>query len=182
MKRIPNWASVAGEQFTRKIFELDPDTITMFGFHKDTKHDDPKLSEDKAFMAKSIRLVKAVDIAVGCLGPDLAPLETQLYELGARHIAMNCRPHHWPVVGKALMHVFDECVTRKLSPEDREAWVIIYNFLSYHMVRGLVATKPCLAGTAPLPEESLGEVLTTPAPNNKKSESTTSTKAEAKGK
>jgi hemoglobin-like flavoprotein len=164
VRQIPNWDATAGEMFTRKIFELDPETIVMFGFPASTKYDDPKLSEDKAFMAKSIRLLKAIDVAVGCLGPDLQPLEEQLLDLGARHTAMNCRPHHWPVVGKALMHVLGVCLGDRLSSADRESWTVIYNFLSFHMVRGLLQKKPILAGTAPLPEESRIQVLTTPAP------------------
>lgn len=175
VKRIPKWDVVVGEKFLRKVFELDSSTITMFGFPGNIKYDDPKLSEDKAFLAKSSNLLKAIDIAVGCLGPDLSPLENQLLELGARHTVMNCRPHHWPVIGKALMFALDECLDSKLSEEDKEAWTVIYNFLSYHMVRGLLKKKPCLAGTAALPEEATrSEFLTTPAPKEMVNASPTS--------
>lgn len=164
LRCIPKWEATAGEMFVRKIFELDPETITMFGFAADTKYDDPALSDDAAFMAKSTRLLKAIDVAVGCLGPDLSPLEQQLLDLGARHTAMNCRPHHWPIVGEALMYVLGSFLGDRLGKEQRESWTVIYNFLSFHMVRGLLQSKPILAGRALLPEESKTHVLTTPAP------------------
>lgn len=49
VRRITNWETVAGEMFTRKIFELDSDTITMFGIPADTKYDDSKLSDKQDF-------------------------------------------------------------------------------------------------------------------------------------
>jgi hemoglobin-like flavoprotein len=146
IKKIPNWPGITGELFLRKIFELDPETITMFGFPADTKYDDPSLASDPIFMGKAVRLIKAIDMAAGFLGPDLQPLEDKLFQLGARHAAMQCRPQQWPMVGEALFYVFEQCMRGGGSTKSvRTSWTTIYNFLGYHMIRGLVDKCPRLA-------------------------------------
>ena len=145
VRKLPNWLPITGELFLRKMFELDPETKTMFGFPEDTRHDDPALKNDEKFMTKGIRLIEAVDIAIGFLGPDLDPLEQTLFELGGRHVERQCRPHHWPIVGMALFYVFEQCLGDEFTFDLRESWTIMYNFLSYHMIQGLLAKCPALA-------------------------------------
>jgi hemoglobin-like flavoprotein len=144
VKKIPNWLPIAGELLLRKMFELDPETITMFGLPADTRFNDPELKNNKHFMAKGMRLVQAVDTAIKFLGPDLEPLEDTLVELGTRHVARHCRPHHWPVVGDALFYVFEVGLGDQFTDEIREAWTIMYNFLGYHMIQGLLKQCPAL--------------------------------------
>ena len=74
VKKIPNWKDLTGEMFMRKCFELDPSTKDMFGF-PDVQHDDPSLSTNKEFIAKGVRLIMAVDTAIGFLGPDLGKFQ-----------------------------------------------------------------------------------------------------------
>ena len=145
IRTIPHWAEVTGELFLRKMFELDPETISMFGFPSNTRYNDPRLRFDEKFMTKAIRLIEAIDIAVGFLGPDVGPLEETLFELGGRHVARKCKPHHWPMVGAALFDVFDQCLGPELTYEIKEAWTVLYNFMGYHMIRGLLAKCPELA-------------------------------------
>jgi hemoglobin-like flavoprotein len=165
VKRIPKWEHVFGEIFLRKIFELDSDTIVMFGFPEDTKFDDPALRDNAKFMGKAIRFIKGIDMIVNFLGPDLLPLETELFDLGGRHGYMNCRPHHWDVVGHALFYAFDETIMKdKFTPEVRDSWIIIYNFLSFHMIKGMLAKFPHLADDQPKP--STKGVLERPAKKN----------------
>lgn len=97
----------------------------LFGFPEDTRYDDPKLSENARFMTKGSRLIKAIDMAASFLGPDLEPFETQLYELGWRHIAMQAQPEHWPFVGEALLCVFEDCMIGGITKEERESWIIV---------------------------------------------------------
>jgi hemoglobin-like flavoprotein len=137
---IPKWYALTGETFVRKIFELDPSTIKMFGFPEDTKYDDPSLSKSRKFMDKAVKLIKAVDMAIGFLGPDLEPLQDTLYDLGKRHAAMGCKPEHWPVVGKALFYAFEKHMLGGFKNDElRDSWTLVYNFLSYHMIQGLNA-------------------------------------------
>ncbi|KAL3904729.1 MAG: hypothetical protein SGARI_004791 [Bacillariaceae sp.] len=78
-------------------------------------------------------------MAVAFLGPDLEPLEEQLYQLGWQHIAMKALPSHWPVVGDALLAVFEDCMIGGFSDAQRDSWIKIYSFMGYHMIQGLTA-------------------------------------------
>ena len=145
VRNTPDWLPVTGELILRKMFELDPEIIPIFGFPEDTRFDDPELTNNEAFMTKGISFVKGVDTSIGFLGPELETLEHSLRELGARHVARKVHPHYWPVVGEALFHVFEVGLGDEFSGELREAWTIIYNFLGYHMIQGLLTECPSLA-------------------------------------
>jgi hemoglobin-like flavoprotein len=114
----------------------------MFGFPEDTRHDDPKLSENRKFMMKGYTLIKAIDMAVGCLGPDLSALEKELFVLGKRHVVLDCRPSQWETVGFALFDVLEEYMGDDFTQETRHAWSIMYRFWGYHMIQGLLCGKP----------------------------------------
>ena len=101
----------------------------MFGFPADTHHDDPDLSFNKDFINKGVRLMLAIDTAVGFLGPDLAPLESTLQALGGRHVARGCKPRHWPIVGAVMFFIFEQGLGDEFTPELRKAWTVMYNFL-----------------------------------------------------
>mmetsp|Transcript_4767 Transcript_4767/g.12113 ORF Transcript_4767/g.12113 Transcript_4767/m.12113 type:complete len:463 (-) Transcript_4767:107-1495(-) len=137
--RIPSWDIRTGDIFMRHLFRLAPPTIELFGFPSDTRFDDPSLSNNKMFIGKGSRLIKAFDQAASFLGPDLEPFEAQLYELGWRHVAMKAQPEFWPVVGEALMCTFEDCMIGGFTAQEREAWTIIYNFMGFHMIQGLTA-------------------------------------------
>ena len=166
VRKIPNWLPVTGELILRKMFELDPEIITIFGFPEDTRFDDPELKNNEIFMTKGIRFMQAVDTAIGFLGPELETLEHSLLELGARHVARKVRPHHWPAVGEALFCVLEVGLGDEFSGELKEAWRIIYNFLGYHMIQGLLTECPSLAEPpvypAP-PSEAKGSEASNPA-------------------
>ena len=120
------------------MFELEPDCIPMYGFPLDTKYDDPALSNNEKFVKKGITFIVMVDIALSYLGPDLEPLEVQLVDLGSRHVAKHCKPKHWPMVGVALFHTLEQLLGDKFTKEIQDCWVTLYNFLGYHMIRGLI--------------------------------------------
>jgi hemoglobin-like flavoprotein len=135
---IPDWAKVTGDLFLRYIFKLEPGTIQLFGFPGDTSFLDPALTENIKFKTKGELLIKAIDTSVQLLGPDMQPLEGVLFDLGKRHVSMKAQPEFWPVVGEALFLVLEECMGLDgFSPEVREAWTVLYNFLGYHMIKGL---------------------------------------------
>jgi hypothetical protein len=123
--KIPNWSQVTGDSFLRNIFRLAPAAVVLFGYPADTDPNDPALSDNKEFVAKGARLIKAIDMAVSFLGPDLEPLEEQLYQLGWGHIAMKALPAHWPIVGDALLAVFDEFMIDGFTKKEREAWITV---------------------------------------------------------
>lgn len=81
--------------------ELIPKRSLLFGFPPKTKWDSPALSNYKVFLEKGVKLIRAIDMSVVFLGPDLDPLKEELYRLGWQHTAMKALPQHWPIVGEA---------------------------------------------------------------------------------
>ena len=139
IRRIPNFESVAGELLLRKMFEIDEAFRVQFGFNKDTDANDPAIYQDKKFVMHGVALVIAVDKAIDFLGPDLEPLEMELEELGRRHIHMGAKPEYWPLVGDALFHTLGAALGEKFDSKLQKSWTVVYHFLAYYMIRGLLA-------------------------------------------
>jgi hypothetical protein len=121
-----------------RIFELEPDSIRMIGFLPGTKFDDPALSTNEKFVKTGIAVVVMLDTVLSLLGPDLEPLEEQLIELGRRHVARQCKPKHWPMVGVALFYTLQTLLGDKFTKDVQDCWIVLYNFLGYHMIQGLI--------------------------------------------
>jgi hemoglobin-like flavoprotein len=121
-----------------RMFELEPECIRMFGFPSDTKFDDPALSTNDKFIKKGTTFIAMLDIALTLLGPNLAPLEAELVKLGGRHVARQCKPKHWPMVGVALFYTLEMLLGYKFTKEVQDCWIVLYNFLGYHMIQGLI--------------------------------------------
>jgi len=138
IRKIPNFESVAGELLLRKMFELNPAFRVQFGFTEDADWNDPKVYQDKKFMMHGIALVVAVDKAVDFLGPDLEPLELELEDLGRRHIHMCAKPEYWPEVGEALFYALGLALGDDFDDKLKKAWTVVYHFLAYYMIRGLL--------------------------------------------
>ena len=132
--------------FQLESFLLEPETRDMFGF-PNAQHDDPELSKNYSFIQKGARLVEAIGTAVSFLGPDLGPLENVLFQLGMRHVARRCKPKHFPLVGEVLFYIFEVATGDAFTFKVRTAWIQIYNFLSHHMIKGLLYADPSLAPT-----------------------------------
>lgn len=145
IKDIPNWSSTLGVAFMRYIFKhTGAEGKRLMGYPANVEWDDPALATDPAFRKKGMRLIEAIDMALGFLGPDLSPLEKTMVDLGRRHYYMDCQPKHWPLVGEALFDVFRESMGKDgtyFTQDVEEAWTVIYNFLGYHMIAGLNAEK-----------------------------------------
>ena len=149
VKEIPNWNIDLGVAFMRYIFKhTGAEGRKLMGYPADAQWDDPAFATDPTFQKKGKRLIEAIDMALGFLGPDLSPLETTMVDLGRRHYYMNCQPEQWPLVGEALFDVFRESMGKDgslFTHDVEEAWTIIYNFLGYHMIKGLKAEKAAVA-------------------------------------
>jgi Globin len=136
---IPKWDTVVGDLLLRYIFKIEPAMIELFGFPLDTtNYADPELSNNKKFVTKSVVFIKAFDTAVQLLGPDLHPLQEVLFDLGKRHVHMKAQPEFWPIVGEALFLVFEEQLGERFHDDFRTAWTVMYNFLGYNMIQGLL--------------------------------------------
>jgi hypothetical protein len=134
----PDWQKKAGTAMLRKLFELDADFRVQYGFGIDCDWNDATVYKDPRFEAKGVSLISMLDKAIDSLGPDLEPLEVELQTLGRRHILMEALPEHWVCIGHALLHAVEQSLGEDFTPSDKESWSMVYNFMAYNMVIGLV--------------------------------------------
>lgn len=120
------------------MFELDPAFRTKFGFSKDADWNDPSVYKHPRFVTHGIALVAAFDKAIDFLGPDLEPLEMELQDLGRRHTRMSALPEYWPIVGEALFFTLEQALGEDFNEEIKKSWSVVYHFLAYHMIKGLL--------------------------------------------
>jgi len=139
VKRVKNWENVLGAVFLQKLFEIAPELQQLWGFESGKLH--PSVFKEEKARQKGAALLLAVGNAVDLLGPEMEPLEQELFALGRRHIHMKAEAHHWPFVGEALMYTMKRTLRTRFTDYDEAAWREIYAFLSYWMIEGLVAEK-----------------------------------------
>lgn len=58
-----------------------------------------------------------------------------LEDLALRHVAYGVKPHHYPMVGAALLEMLAEIVGDAFTPATRAAWTKAYGDLSALMIR-----------------------------------------------
>jgi len=148
-----------------RLFEIAPELQQLWGFESGKLH--PSVFKEEKARQKGAALLLAVGNAVDLLGPEMEPLEQELFALGRRHIHMKAEAHHWPFVGEALMYTMKRTLRTRFTDYDEAAWREIYGkpideqkvpvllkmcnsdvvfihpsaFLSYWMIEGLVAEK-----------------------------------------
>ena len=139
VEKTPNFLDVGGELLLRKMFELDSAFRVHFGFPEDADPNDPVVYQNPQFRQIGFKLFAVFDKAIHFLGPDLEPLEEELRDLGRRHIHMGALPEHWPLVGQALFHTLEQMLGDQFSGKTKASWEVVYHFMAYNMVMGLVA-------------------------------------------
>ena len=138
IEKTPNFLDVGGELLLRKMFELDVAFRVHFGFPEDADPNDPVVYQNPQFRQIGLKLFAVFDKAIHFLGPDLEPLEEDLRDLGRRHIHMGALPDHWPLVGQALFHALEQMLGQ-FSGKTKDSWEVVYHFMAYNMIMGLVA-------------------------------------------
>ena len=133
----PDWQKKAGVTMLRKMFELDPGLSKQYGFGKDWHT--PSGYMNPRFEAKAVVLIAMIDKVIVSLGPDLEPMEVELQSLGRRHVLMEAQPENWVSMGSALFHTLELALGKEFTPSDKSSWSVVYNFLAYNMIIGLVA-------------------------------------------
>lgn len=107
-------------EFYRRLFELAPDTRTMF-----TRQID-------------LQARKFADMLAWVIGHLEKPDELcrEMRELGARHSRYGVRVDHYAPVGSALIWMFQQALGDRFTPEMEEAWLEAYAFISLEAERG----------------------------------------------
>jgi len=143
VEEINNHLAVVGELLMRKIFELHPPFRVQFGFQANTDPDDPVVYQDPTFVAHGMagwRSLGQSNRPFHALGPDREPLESELNEIGRRHIHMNALPDHWPIFEEALLfYALKELLGSAFNEKVKKSWKVFYHFLVYQVIMGLLA-------------------------------------------
>ena len=122
---VERQADVAALVFYRRLFELAPGLRPLF--RSDIQEQAKKLME---MLAVALNLLDRP-----------AELAGELEDLGARHAGYGTRPEHYAIVKQALVDMFDEVMGGGFTPEMRQAWGELYDFIEAAMLRGAAVAE-----------------------------------------
>lgn len=123
--RVEPQAPLAALEFYRLLFEMAPGVRPLF------KSDIEEQSD---------KLMEMIGLAVNLTDrPDT--LETELRELGARHLDYGTRDEHYAVVGAALLGMLAKVLGDEFTPATREAWTEFYGFMADVMKQGAAEAR-----------------------------------------
>jgi hemoglobin-like flavoprotein len=121
--------------FSKRLFELEPEAKTLFGFQKDTQLEELKTST--RFVNHASNFVRMFDKAVEMIGPDTDMLTDILLDLGEKHAAYGVRPEYFPSMGTALIGSMKiMLVAEDFNAQVEQAWYELFGAMSYDMIRG----------------------------------------------
>ncbi|TAJ73901.1 MAG: hemin receptor [Phenylobacterium sp.] len=112
-------------RFYDRLFALRPDVRPLFA---------SSLADQQHKLASTLAVV------VGGLD-DFEALRGAVSALGRGHVAYGVSEAHYAAVGAALIWSL-EAETGSLLPEEREAWIEVYGFLSTVMMRAARSAAP----------------------------------------
>jgi hemoglobin-like flavoprotein len=111
---------VAALVFYQRLFELAPGVRPLFKTN---------------ILEQSQKLMDMLALALSLLErPD--ELTSELEQLGARHVRYGARPEHYATVRRALLDMFASMMADQFTPQMREAWAELLNFIEAAMLRG----------------------------------------------
>jgi hemoglobin-like flavoprotein len=110
------------ELFYGKLFSLAPDVRVLF------KND---LKE------QGRNLTAMMSVAIASLSQPERIL-TAVRQLGRRHAAYGVQPHHYTVVGTALLWALETTLGEAFTPEVESAWTDVYRLLASTMQEAAV--------------------------------------------
>ena len=109
----------AAARFYELLFEQAPQTRELFV--NDLERQGVELMSKLGLIVAEIQNIEG-----------LVPV---LEDLALRHVAYGVKPHHYPLVGAALVGMLAEIVGDDFTPEARGAWTKAYGDLSALMIR-----------------------------------------------
>jgi hemoglobin-like flavoprotein len=119
-------AGAAADIFYDRLFEIAPDTRTLFP---------EDMTDQKA------KLMQMLGTAVNGL-KDLDAIVPAVQELGARHNGYNVTDAHYDSVGAALIYTLGKGLGDDFTPEAEEAWTEVYMLLAGVMKDAQKAAAP----------------------------------------
>jgi len=112
-------AQEAGRMFYERLFKLDPSLRPMFD---DVENQARKLMQ---MIASAVALLRKPD--------ELFPI---VEELGRRHVRYGVADSHYQTVGAALIWTLEQGLGDAFTPEVRDAWVAMYDAVTWVMRHG----------------------------------------------
>ena len=117
-----------------RFFEAEPTALRVFTFGKDTELNEeffksPRLLHHASFF------IKMVDRAIALLGPDIELLTEIMLDLGKQHSEFGVKKSYYPPMGQALIKTLEELLGDKFKKSHKDAWLEVYQALSYDMIR-----------------------------------------------
>ncbi|MGD1876859.1 MAG: globin domain-containing protein [Kiloniellaceae bacterium] len=113
----------SAERFYEILFAMAPETRDLFV--------NDMVQQGAELMSKLGLIVAELQ--------NLAGMRPILEDLALRHVAYGVKPHHYALVGSALLQMLDEVVGDDFTPETRDAWAKAYGDLSDLMIRSAYA-------------------------------------------
>lgn len=117
------------------MFEASPSARQVFIFGKEELTEE--FYKSKRLRAHAVFFVKMIDRSLALLGPDVELLTDILLELGAKHRNFGVSKSHYPPMGQALLGTVEELLGDKYTDDVKDAWVEVYQAMSYDMIRAL---------------------------------------------
>lgn len=128
---VERHAQIAALSFYQKLFERAPHLRPLFR---------------TGIEEQSAKLVEMLALAVNMTDRPGA-LETELRELGARHLEYGTRDEHYDLVAEALLAMLSDVLGPAFTPATRSAWVSFYVYMAEAMKKGAAAALA--SGTVP---------------------------------
>lgn len=118
--RVESQAQIAALAFYRRLFELAPEVRPLF---------------TSGIEEQASKLMETLALAVN-LTDRPGSLETELRQLGARHVMYGVVDEQYDVVGRALLDMLSDVLGSDFTPATRAAWTEFYTFVADTMKQG----------------------------------------------
>ena len=124
---IERQSHVAALVFYRRLFDLDPSLRPMF---------------QTDIEVQSRKLMEMLAVALSLLERP-GELESELEQLGARHVGYGVVNAHYETVGSAMLGMLSEVLASDWTLDTQAAWTELYGFISNAMKRGAAKLAAC---------------------------------------
>jgi hemoglobin-like flavoprotein len=121
--------------FLSRLFVLDPSALDVFTFGKNITLNEEFFKSDHLVRHAKF-FIKMIDRSLALLGPDIELLTEILLDLGKQHRQFGVKASHYLSMGQALLSVVEELLGDKFKRCVKDAWLEVYQALSYDMIRG----------------------------------------------
>jgi hemoglobin-like flavoprotein len=122
--QVERIAAVAAALFYGRLFEIAPETQTLFRFGVGTL----------GMAEQGAKLMQTLKVAVAHLD-NLGALVPALEALACRHVAYGVEAAHYDSVGAALLWTLEQVLGEAFTPEAERAWAALYTSIAGTMKR-----------------------------------------------